>query len=82
MLLVQREVLRHPVHRGGGAEHDPLDPVLGHHLEQVAGARDVVAVVPQRDREGLAHRLQRREVDDGLHGGNMIVMMTPCNIRY
>ena len=52
--------------RGGGGEDDVLAVVLGHDVEQVDGTRDVVLVVEQRLAHRLAHRLQPREVDDGV----------------
>ena len=64
VLLVHRQILRLAVHRGAGAEDDLLDIELHHDLHQVGAARDVVAVVLERDSAGLSHGLQGREVDD------------------
>ena len=64
MVFIYRQVLRLAVHRSAGAVHDFLYIELHHDLHQVGAARDVVAVVLERDSAGLSHGLQGREVDD------------------
>ena len=64
MVFIDGKVLRLAVHRGAGAEDDLFDIELHHDLHQVGAARDVVAVVLERDSAGLSHGLQGREVDD------------------
>ena len=64
VLLVNRQILRLAVHSGARAEHDLLYVELHHDLHEVGAARDVVAVVLERDGAGLPDRLECREMYD------------------
>ena len=56
------------VHRGGGAENQPIHIMLSHHLAQRNGAADVVLIIRQGDGAGLPHRLQPGKVHHGIKG--------------
>ena len=58
--------VRLTVRRRRRGEHDPLDPVGSHRVEQVERADDVAAVVALRELDGLGDQRQRREVHDAV----------------
>ena len=65
-LLGKGDALRYAVDRGGGTEHDGVDVVVGHGLQQRQGGVQIIAVVFQRQLHRFAHGLEAGEVDDGV----------------
>ena len=66
-VLLDGDGLGLPVNGGGGGEHEVPDPALAHDEQEVHGVDEVVAEVFERLLAGLAHRLQTREMYDGIY---------------